>query len=83
MQRVEVIVKDIRQPRLTVTKDRITIKFPLNYDKQEYLKEKFLKAAEKIGLPEHSLRSSLLEEKFLAMRDNKQNVLFRFNLEEL
>jgi hypothetical protein len=83
MQKIEVVNKDIRQPRLTVTKDRITIKLPLNCDKKEWFKEKFLKAAEQIGKPQHSLRSSVLQEKFLAMRDNKGNVLFRFNLEEL
>lgn len=84
-RKVEIIDKDIVHPRLTVTKDRITMKFPLKmstYTKNK-LKDKFLKVADKIGYPEHSLRSSILVEKFLAMRTDKGKVLFRINLEEI
>lgn len=89
MQKVEVIIKEIAHPRLTVTKDRITMKFPIDYPKVEEIKAKFLKVAEKIGIPENSLRGSLTENGFLGeiglldMINNKREIVYHFELKDL
>ena len=84
MQKIEIIDKDILNPRLTVTKTRITMKFPIGFDKAEkdYLTIKFTRVAEVIGEPEHSLRSSILNN-MLTMRDDNGKILFTFNLDSV
>lgn len=81
-RKIEVIDKDITSPKLTVATDRITIKFPIGYDvkKKKDLSVKLLRVAEKIGIPEFTLRGRVSEKETISMQNQKKEVVCVYDL---
>lgn len=58
MKKLETIRKDIQKVRLTITRDRVTMKFPLDIpdEKVFLLQDFFLKISDEFPSPQYSLR---------------------------
>lgn len=79
---IEIIDKDITGIRLTVNRERITIKFPLGYERKAEMTQLLLDVAKK-SISDYTLRGSLAvggEDRPLYMRNGEGQIIKRFEL---
>ena len=80
---LEIIDKDVTNPRLTITQDRITMKFPLDYANKENVIQAFAIIADQIGFPLYSLRGALHGTSIILRRDKNGEALHSFDISKL
>lgn len=70
MKRIEIIEVDSTNTKLTIAKDRITIKFPkeTSEERKEYIKTKFLEIAEIHKDFPYTLRGSVHKKSSITLR---------------
>ena len=69
-KRIEILETETNIPKLTITPDRVTMKFPISYDRKDELVKKFMEIADEHKDTTTSLRMSVI-------KGMKESVLFK------
>jgi hypothetical protein len=85
MKKIEIVDKDVVRPKLTVSKNRVTIKFPLNYDniEKEELAKKLIEVSKKMEELSHTLRGRVSNQMTISMQNSRKEVVYTFDLKEI
>ena len=69
-KKIEILELETNIPKLTITPDRVTMKFPIGYDRKDELVKKFTEIAEEHKDTASSLRMSVI-------KGIKESILFK------
>lgn len=75
MRKIEIIERDRKGVKLTIAKDRVTIKFPIGFENKEETTQKLLDIANGVTNTQYTLRGCI-KDNFISLKTSS-NVFFK------